>query len=360
MSYTLSCRFVSICVILVNVNVFGAVPSQIELSVKQDEIRVGEPLIMELRMIWDEPLMAQDSNQPLNSVHHSASVFIRSVVNKDKIYKYPLLSPLFLRIDGADGRCYKGTFVILYDHGRKSLCFGDPGTYELEVRAWTKTSNISKVKVEPASQVEAKAISLLSDPNCYALLLDFYGDEGDKEALLKRVKLVADECEESTLGKWCASLIGRGKFQEFMRGKKKSAAALRGLHEQGKLQEESLAEAIRYLELGSKLPNEIQVRESALFDLVRAEYIRGKDDRVTSLMEELENHYPDGRFGKRVPAMRSELERLKVEEPYDASEANATEENGLRRGHILGILGGAGAVALLIAGLVVLGKKRGK
>ena len=51
MSYTLSCRFVSICVILVNVNVFGAVPSEIELSVKQDEIRVGEPLIMELRMI---------------------------------------------------------------------------------------------------------------------------------------------------------------------------------------------------------------------------------------------------------------------------------------------------------------------
>jgi hypothetical protein len=191
----------------VNVSVLGAVPSQIEVSVKQNAIRVGEPLIMELRMIWDEPLMGQDSNRPLNRVHHSASVLIRNAVSKEEICKYRLFPPSDLRIDGIEGLRYKGTFVILYDYGKKRLCFGEPGTYELEVRAWTKTSNISKVKVEPASKVEAKAISLLSDPNCYALLLDFYGNEGDKEALLKRVKLVADECEDSTLGKWCASLI---------------------------------------------------------------------------------------------------------------------------------------------------------
>jgi len=349
------------CVALVSVSVLGAVPSRIEVSVKQDEIRVGEPLIMELRMIWDEPLIAQDSNQPLNSVLHFASVLIRNAASKEKICKYRLFSPSDLRIDGIKGLRYKGTFVILYDYGEKRLCFGEPGTYELEVRAWTKTSNTAKVRVEPASKVEARAISLLKDPNCYALLLDFYENEGDKEALLKRVKLVADECEDSTLGKWCASLIGHHKFQEFMRGKNKSPAALRGLYEEGQLQEKSFTEAIRYLELGSKLPNEIQVRESVLFDLVRAEYIRGKVGRVTSLMDELESHYSNGKLGKRVPEMRAELERLKAEEPHDGGEANVADKDSVAVALPVGlVLGGAGVVAVVIAGLVVLGKKRRK
>jgi len=233
----------------------------------------------------------------------------------------------------------------------------------LKLTSGKVSSNILNIKAEPSGEAEKRALELLSDPNCYNLLDDGKVLSGAVAERRQHLEGVFNQCADTLIGKWAGARVGIELVEELGRKYSPGEEFMRA-YRKGEVKEPLVKRAYNCLSAGLDLPDGFPIREEVLLNMVNVEIIKGDYQRCVTYANELGLKYPAGRFGSKAAELLSDIERLKVEEPREGSEANVTENvtgrDKHRNRHILGVLGGAGVIAVVIAGLVVLGDNRGK
>ena len=285
-------------------------PSSIELNSNNISIRVGDPLILKLVYKYEEPLLKSTTREIIESIRHHAYLTIENSEGHFLTNRFPIY-PLDLTLKNNRGLEYGEQFVFFYHPGENRLIFPIPGTYTVTVTGYTVVSNPLSITVEPPSEPQRRALSLLSDPNDYFFLQ--YGEHEYPEKRPERIshlQQVVKQCEGTLLAKWAAARLGLEYFEDFHK-KHPSFQTFKVKQQQGEIEEPLFDQAHKYLSTGTELSEEFPIREKVLYQLSRTEVIEGNYEKAFSLLDELATKYPHGEYGSRANNAKKEMERLR-------------------------------------------------
>lgn len=291
----------------------NGIPSRIEISSKYTAIQVSDPLIFKLVYRYEEPLLKPATGEIVQSFPHYAYLKIEDSKGRFPMNRFPIF-PMDLTLKDNLGLEYEGQFVFLYHPGEKRVLFSVPGTYTVTVRGYTKVSNPLSIIVEPASKLQTRALSLLSDPNDYHFLeYGSHEDPNKRSVRISHLRLVVEQCKGTLYAKWAAARLGLEYFEDFHR-RHPSFIKFKAKLQQNQVEEPLFDQAHMYLAAGAKLPDEFPIREKVLYQLVRTEVIKDNYEKAFSLLDELGAKYPKGKYGKRASRGKQELQRIKKRE----------------------------------------------
>jgi len=288
-------------------------PSQIEISSKNTLLQVGDPLTIRLVYKYEKPLIKPATGEIVQSFSHYAHLKIEDPEGRFPMNRFPI-HPMDITLKDNLGLEYEGQFAFLYHQGEKRILFPVPGTYTITVRGYTRISNPLSITVEPASELQTRALSLLSDPNDYSFLEHgTYEDPNKRSVRISRLRLVVEQCEGTIYAKWAAARLGLEYFEDFHK-KHPSFIKFKAELQKNQAEEPLFDKAHLYLTAGAKLPDQFPIREKVLFQLSRTEYIKNNYEKVLSLIDEMVAKYPKGDYGKRASRGKQELQRIKKRE----------------------------------------------
>jgi len=355
---TLIVLLMAIDCVLVHGAEFSWLPSKIEIDCQKTKIKVGEPLVLKVRFVWPQPMINPETGSVRNVVSANAQIMVTEEVEQESVLRRDSFKAIDLHREGERGDSYGSYIVAFYDFGVSSLMFDKPGVYSLKLTSGKRSSNILTIEVDSAGEAEKEAIELLSDPDYYRFLERgeiLSGTAGERR---QRIQEVFERCSSALVGKWAGARLGIELVEEFTK-KYTAAEEFIRAYRKGEAKEPLVEQAYDCLSGGLELPDGFAIREEVLARMISVEITKGNYPKCFEYANELELRYPEGRFGSEAAEIRSTIQRLEVEEPYDASEANVTEIDE-PSSMLFVAVGGAGLAAIVIAGLVVLGKKRGK
>jgi hypothetical protein len=287
----------------------------IEISTAQKRIEYGSPIVLTLRLVYREPQMwrVTGKTRQIVSLDWLDLQVQQSETEETRLFR---LGRTVFHLQGTKGLEYTGK-VVLWCHvheerGKliKRMIFDKPGTYTLSVMGTKKlSSNTLDILMEP-SDLEQKALSLLTDPNVIAFLL---GGVYKSPESVSHLEKVVNQCEGTLLAKWCAARLGLEYFEDFHK-KHPSFVKFKAKLKKGQVEEPLFDKAHMYLTVGAKLPDEFPIREKVLFQLGRTEFIKNNYEKVFSLIDEMGAKYPKGEYGKRASGGKEELQRIKKRE----------------------------------------------
>jgi len=290
-------------------------PSQIEISSKDALLQVGDPLTLRLVYKYEKPLIRPTTGEIVQSFPHYAHLKVEHSEGRFSMNRFPIF-PTDLTVKDSLGLEYDGQFVSLYHRGQKRILFPTPGTYTVTVSGYTRISNPLSITVEPASELQTRALSLLSDPNDYSFLEHgAYEDPNKRSVRISRLRLVVEQCEGTIYAKWAAARLGLEYFEDFHK-KHPSFIKFKAKLNKDQVEEPLFDKAHLYLTAGAKLPDEFPIREKVLYQLGRTEVIKDNYEKAFSLLDELGAKYPKGKYGKRASKGKEELQRVKKREEH--------------------------------------------
>lgn len=290
-----------------------AKPSQIEISSKNTLLQVGDPLTLRLVYKHEKPLIRPATGEIVQSFPHYAHLKVEHSESRFSMNRFPIF-PTDLTLKDNLGLEYDGQFVSLYHRGEKRILFPVPGTYTVTVRGYTMISNSLTITVGPASELQKRAFSSLSDPNDYSFLEYGAHEDPNKRSLrISRLRQVVEQCEGTIYAKWAAARLGLEYFEDFHR-KHPSFIKFKAELQKNQVVEPLFDKAHMYLTLGAKLPDEFPIREKVLYQLGRTEVIKDNYKKAFSMLDELAAKYPKGKYGKRASRAKQELQRVKKRE----------------------------------------------
>lgn len=287
----------------------------IEISTAQKRIEYGSPIVLTLRLVYQQPRMWRVTGKPRQvvSLDWLDLQAQQSETEETRLFR---LGRTVFHLQGTKGLEYTGK-VILWCHvheerGKliKRMIFDKPGAYSVTImRGENEISNTLDILVEPSSLGE-KALSLLTDPKDFAFLIG--GIYKSPKAVL-HFKEVVNQCEGTLLAKWAAARLGIEYFKEFHK-KHPSFEKFKVIRQQAKVEEPVFDQARMYLAVGAGLPDEFPIREKVLYYLFITEYIEGNYEKAFSLLDELGAKYPKGKYGKRASRRKAKLQRIQKRE----------------------------------------------
>jgi len=287
-----------------------AKPSQIEISSKDTLLQVGDPLTLRLVYKYEKPLIKPATGEIAKSLLHHAHLKVEDPEGRFPMNRFPIF-PMNLTSKNNLGLEYEGQFAFLYHPGEKRVLFPVPGTYTVTVRGYTMISNPLSITVKPASDLQKRALFLLSDPNDYSFLEHGAHEDPNKRSLrISRLRQVVEQCEGTIYAKWAAARLGLEYFEDFHK-KHPSFIKFKAELQKNQVEEPLFGKAHLYLTAGAELPDEFPIREKVLFQLGRTEFIKNNYEKVLSLIDEMVAKYPKGEYGKRASGGREELQRIK-------------------------------------------------
>jgi hypothetical protein len=301
-----------ICLILCSVGNARTL-SSVEITTQNTSIRVGEPLIVKLTYKFEQPLILAETNKVSGNAAYSAFFQVNdgSVEGGHSTDFYPLHGSTLL-VQDIQGLEYSGSFVMFYDHAKKKLLFDKPGTYTLTIVGDTKASNNLSITVASASYLEEEALSLFTDPNnFYFLEFGSYEGEDAREKSTIQLKKVVEQKPTTMLAKWSAGRLGIEYFKEFHK-KYPSFQKFKTIRKQTGTEEALFDQTLLYLNKAVTLPDEFSIKEEVLYKLSTVAYINNDYKKANMLLDELENKYPQGVYGKKAKEAKNELEMLRV------------------------------------------------
>jgi hypothetical protein len=295
----------------------GDTPSfTIQVIPQSQVIRVGQPLVFKLKYIFDQPQTEPDNGQVRESFRHDAYFDIKHEDGSFSVKGYPLF-PTDLALEDGQGLVYSKYFLCFYFLPENRPLFPESGKYVILVRGWRNSSIPVTIDVQPASNAEQLAMSLLSDPNDY-----IYLEAGEHEYKEKRsermahLEQVVKQCEETTLAKWASARLGLEYFNKFHK-EHPSFQKFKTMRKQTGTEDTLFEQANRYLSKGITLPDEFPIREEVLEKLVTIEYIKGNYEKAISLIDDAAQKYPHSKLGKRSQKTKEELRKLKEKEEQE-------------------------------------------
>jgi len=340
----------------------------IRIEAVEEKMDFGSPLILKMYLMLEKPYKSAYTGG-ISKIYRLDGLRL-SVRNKDTgddgVFIFRV--PVNFQICDDKGMEYSKTEVILWDaygeHKKLNadVVFVKPDRYSIVLtRAKKIVSNTIEVVVEPSRSGE-QALSILTDANDVCFLIGGILRRPEGDTALKKVVAQAGD---TTLGRWAAGRLGVTYFEEF-RKKYPTLSKFRALYRTGEHEEPLFDEVCKYLNAAVELQDEFEIREQVVSNLVTGEWIKGNYERAFALLDELKSKYPGGKYGRNAQKRKEKLEELRKQD-LDLIEAEKARagDGAQRRGRGVAlpvgiVLGGAGVVAVVIAGLVVLGKKRRK
>jgi hypothetical protein len=342
---------------------------KLEIKAYSSEIKVGEPLILNIHVTSLRPNINPKTGKIATSggIYESFLIVTKKGKKEEIKYEYdPILhKPLPIVSKDKNGLEYFGSFIVIYDQTKKSLLFNEPGTYScrLEDRAKTVSSNVIEINVKPASKLEKKALSILTGEYDLPILVWSSGEMDLKNApevkgILDRFKQVVEQCGDTMLAKMAAAILGIEETQE-LENKYPNGEKFLEQYRKGEIKEPLMELANKHLSMAYQLPDGFPIRDAVLEGLAKIEYLNGNSTKVLSLFDELATKYPEGKYGKRALRNKKDTQEfidshpdLFVQEPEPSQE---TKPKPL--GVVLPIAGAA-AAGIVIAGLLIFLRKK--
>ena len=293
-----------------------------ELFAKQQTIGVGEPIIVDVVINVPESVYTTLDRELEESVMYDRELFY---VEKEGVLISKIPCPFDeLKLENSPRLRYRATAVLFYDWFGKDLALGVPGNYVIRFGDWPATL---EVKVEKPTVANELALSLIADPNDYCYLMMGQGcvSEEQRPKSLKHFSNVVKKCEGTFLAKVAAARLGID--YHFKHAKKNPGMTkFRSLYKKGKMNEPFFEKACEYLAIASKLPDGMPLREEVLYRLAVTESLKGNWDKATVYIDELAKKYPKGKYGKKAPRAKAELEEIKRRESEPLKKTDAKSD----------------------------------
>jgi hypothetical protein len=290
-------------------------PAEVEISTKHEHIKVGEPLIIKATYRFEEPQVSKTNEFYQTMGSESIIQIKRDEAGILTPHYYDSVGPGTLFLQDTQGLVYACDSLLFYNPYENRLIFDKPGIYVVTVRRTREIiSNPLYITVEPANDLNKRALSFLLDRNDYLFLEDGSNEDPNKRSVrIFRLRLVVEQCEGSIYAKWAAARLGLVYFEDFHK-KHPSFIKFKAKLKKGKVKEPLFDKAHMYLATGAKLPDEFPIREKVLYQLVRTEVIKDNYKKAFSMLDELGAKYPKGKYGKRASRGKEELKRIKKRE----------------------------------------------
>ncbi len=340
---------------------------KMEIKAYSSIIKIGEPLISEIRAISKTPNINPDTGEIITSGEISSPYLIITKKGQKEEMKYEydniLNKPLSIVEKGKKGLEYTGYFIAFYDQNKKGLLFDEPGEYSCRFESARDKleSNTIEITVKPADKQEEKAISILTGKDDLMILGWSLGELDLKDVpnatdILDRFKQVVEQCPDTMIAKMAAAQVGFELYSEY--------GQLRQItpHDQQDSLFEARQEASKYLKIGTKLPEGFTIRENILHSLIAIEFYEKNYLQAISYLEKIYEEFPYGRFGKSAHSGIEEVKTMMANDPNWTNRAITKEiekEQSPKKplGVALPITGAAVAV-IAITGLILLTRKK--
>ena len=280
----------------------------IEISTTQPRFKVGEPLLLDLAHRYQQPQMWRRTGEIAPSVRTD---MIRLQIQRNGVQEPETkIMPARLLAEGTEGRRYTARLIVFYDDVHARIVFDEPGTYTIHLPEGSKVSNVLRIEVDPASALEQKGLTILSDLRDIRFLIAGAAEKSTKAARMSTLKKVVEQCGSTVLARWASARLGLERFAEFEK-KHRSFDKFKELRKSGAVAEPLFTEASAYLEMARRLPGGFPIRQEVLGKLVLIAYIEDDYDKGLSLAEELITKYPERGYGKKAVGWRDDFRQLK-------------------------------------------------
>ncbi len=365
--------FLSVLFLFLSVYVLASEANKpkVEIKAYSSEIKIGEPLILEIRAISKTPNINPETKEIITSGGISSPyLIINKKGQKEEIkYEYQLNTihkpfPIFEK--GNKGLEYTGTFIAFYNQNKKELLFNEPGDYSCRFESTIDKleSNTVEITVKPAGNQEEKTMSILTGKYDKMILEMPEGIDNtilkEDPGVLNRFEQIIEQCGDTMIAKIAAAQLGIMYFKDFHE-KYFSFEDFREEYKTGNVQEPLFEKSLKYLTIGSQLPDEFPIRQEVLFQLSRIEFMQNNLDKSISLIDEIASKYPNTEYGKQaIKAQQEEIPKLKTEIGGTPEQVQVTKEEQTQKkplGVALPIAGAAVAV-IAIAGLILFTRKK--
>lgn len=333
--------------------------SKLEIKAYSFEIKIGEPLILEIRVIYYTPNINPKSGNILTSGKIDTLDILVTKKGQEEL-KHEVL-PVSLSNNSSNGLEYTGSSIVFYDHNTDSLLFKETGVYtcRLESAMDKLESNTIEINVKPASEQEQKALSILNEG--FDLLILVYPDSDvdikkESPGTMGRFKQVVEKCPDTMLAKMVAARLGIEQAEE-LEDKYSDGEKFINQYSKGKITEPLVESATRYLNLAYQLPDIFPIREASLNKLAVTELINGNAQKVLSLFDELSVKYPHGKYGKQALSDKKDIQEFIEGHP----DLFTVEKDPLDVNKSMGValpIAGIMIVVIVIAGLFIFSRKK--
>jgi hypothetical protein len=333
---------------------------KLEIKAYSSEIKVGEPLILEIHTISNTPNINPKTGEIVISGKMDTQYLIVTQKGQKEEMKYEI-SQVTLVDNSGKGLEYSGSLIAFYDQNIKSLLFKEPGVYScrLEDRAKTVSSNVLEINVKSASKLEKKALSILTGEYDLVILnSEKYVPTKDlpDPKTIDRFKQVVEQCGDTMLAKIAAARLGIEETKEFENKYSENGSFIEQ-YRKGEIKDPLIDSAKKYLSIAYELPDGVPIRETAIYNLATFELFDGKTSKAFSIYDELAAKYPQGKYVKQAISDKKDSQEFIDSHPdlFVAEQEPSQETKPL--GVVLPIAGVAVA-AVVIAGLFIFLRKK--
>jgi len=351
-------------------------PDEVEIAVEDRKIKVGEPLMVEVSLLWDEERTGKKIREEISSnflliIRPEATESSSAESGVAGLGRFRLQEDLRIR--------YSGNALVFYDFLKERLVFPDHGRYVIEGQAWGRAAEAVTIEVGPAGEAERCALELITEPNDYMVLYRgealFYGVENERRARAKAIetfKKAFQQCEDSVIARWGAARVGIELVNQLRRKYPRKMESIKA-HVAGKIREPLVEAAHNYLLAGLGLPENLELpdegvnmREEALFSMITAAEWKGNYEKCLAYVDELGEKYPEGKYGRRASQLRSEIETCLIRDesryPQGGGQSGPNESAKLNTGRnkkgLVFVIVSCVVAAGLISGIVLLARRK--
>ena len=316
--------FLILLVLLFGFCIYAAETEEIKVEIKSyyPEIKVGEPLILEIKATYKTPQIDSKSgeSETKRGIRAPYLIFAKKGNEKEFEYKSELyMLDRYLPIYDKEkkGLEYTGSLFVFYDFMKRELFFEEPNEYtcRLESSGDKLKSNTIKINIKPAGKLEEKAMSILTDKFDIAILgmpsLDIDLKNSESKGIIDRYIQVVDQCKQTKIANMAAAMLGLQYFKNFHEAHP-SFEKFREKYKSGNIQEPLFEQSQKYLTIASHLPDEFPIRPAVLLQLSRIEFMKDNFNGMISLIKELTEKYPNTQYGqKAIRALKEEFPKIK-------------------------------------------------
>ncbi len=377
--------YLSFCVGLAQ----GAIPISVEVSSPQKTIRIGEPLFVMLTCRFKEQQKDSDTVDVYPSFSHQCDILIE-FKDEDKKWMNTLLAehpdadlslipgneksikwyPLHLKgkitesleVQDKDGLAYGTYFLALYNPYKKGVIFDKLGKYKISGFSYEYANN--KV-VSNTIEINVTSESLpndciLPDPNYCDFLMGNRDILNNKQEYSSKVFSffgnIIKKCPDTMLAKMAAARLGIENTKIF-EDKYSENGTFVEQYRKGEIKDPLIESAKKYLLMAYELPDEVPIRETAIYNLATFELFDGKITKAFSIYDELAAKYPQGEYGKKALRDKKDSQEF-IEKHPDLFIAEATQPQEKKPLGVALPITGAAVAAIVIAGLILFTRKK--
>jgi len=299
-------------------------PDKVRIAVEKKTVRVGQPLMMKMSLIWEGQKVDSGLDE---EIFHNFVVTAREQSDGGSTVRSEMGWLGDFRLEAGMPVTYSTNITVLYDFEQKRLMLPIEGIYVIEGRCWGRTAEPLRIKVEPPTEAERRALGLLTGPDDYNVYGVLYFGEGpssnveeEKRERIKAIetlKRVFEICPDSLMGRLAAARVGIELCRQVGRRHPRTREFMKA-YRTGRITEPLVEEAYKYLSAALDLPDVVQlgdgnIREQALDAMITVELYKGNYEKCLAYADELRKKYPFGRFGRKAEENRWELEQLQSE-----------------------------------------------